>query len=116
MSFKGELQTLTKLSMRHQVCPSEREPITNSCFLEKMAQLCICDMLTVQKYFHDVLCKHVTFGAVGNTQIIAFNFFFMKDNVFVPLNIALSPFSIRLYSLCDKYMHGHLINKATVII
>ncbi len=23
MSHKGELQTLTKLSMRHQVCPSE---------------------------------------------------------------------------------------------
>ncbi len=23
MSYKGELQTLTKLSMRHQVCPSE---------------------------------------------------------------------------------------------
>ncbi len=24
MSHKGELQTLTKLSMKHQVCPSER--------------------------------------------------------------------------------------------
>ncbi len=23
MSYKGELQTLTKLSMRHHVCPSE---------------------------------------------------------------------------------------------
>ncbi len=23
MSYKGELETLTKLSMRHQVCPSE---------------------------------------------------------------------------------------------
>ncbi len=23
MSYKGELQTLTKLNMRHQVCPSE---------------------------------------------------------------------------------------------
>ncbi len=24
MSYKGELQTLTKLSMRHQICPDER--------------------------------------------------------------------------------------------
>ncbi len=23
MTYKGEIQTLTKLSMRHQVCPSE---------------------------------------------------------------------------------------------
>ncbi len=30
MSYKGELQTFTKLSMRHQVCPSETGDTTTS--------------------------------------------------------------------------------------